>query len=158
MKKETALISACLLGIPCQYDGNLAKIRLTKKEIENLDIHLVPVCPEQLSGLPTPRKPVEIKGGDGSDVLKKRAKVISQDGEDFTKQFILGAENVLKIAKTLKVTKMITQFRSPSCSSMEIYNGEFSHLLQLGLGVTAALLQSNDIDLLDVTTLKGNRK
>jgi uncharacterized protein YbbK (DUF523 family) len=157
MSCETVLVSTCLLGIPCQYDGQLAKTRFEKKEIEKLDFHLVPVCPEQLSGLPTPRKSVEIQCGDGMDVLSGGARVVSQDGEYFTEQFIRGAENVLLIAKTIGATKMITQFRSPSCSSCKIYDGNFNHSLRSGLGVCAALLQSNGIELIDVDAVRNKK-
>lgn len=154
MKRTTALISACLLGIPCQYNGQVAKICLQDSEIEALKYHLVPVCPEQLSGLPTPRKPVEIQGGDGLDVLSGTARVISEDGEDFTEQFIQGAKNVLTIARLVKADKMITQFRSPSCSCHKIYDGTFSHTLHNGMGVCAALLHKKNILLLDIEIVK----
>lgn len=154
MTPETVLVSACLLNVPCQYDGRLAKIRLEDGEIEKLGFHLVPVCPEQLSGLPTPRKSVEIQGGDGIEVLQGQAVVVSQDGEDFSEQFIKGAESTLVIAKSVGAKKMITQFRSPSCSSCKIYDGTFSHNLRPGIGVCAALLQSNGMELIDIDTLR----
>ena len=94
MSYQVSLLSACLLEIPCQYDGRLARLRLDRADILALGDLIVPVCPEQLSGLSTPRKPVEIQGGDGFDVLSQRARVASQDGEDFTEQFIKGAEIV----------------------------------------------------------------
>lgn len=155
MTLETVLVSACLLNIPCQYDGRLAKIRFEEYEIEKLGFHLVPVCPEQLSGLPTPRKSVEIQGGDGMNVLRGSAFVVSQDGEDFSEKFIKGAESTLVIAKTTGAKRMITQFRSPSCSSCMIYDGTFSHNLRPGLGVCAALLRSNGMEMLDINALRN---
>ncbi len=155
MGQKIILVSACLLNIPCQYNGLLAKTQFSKENIEYIDGHIVPVCPEQFSGLPTPRKPVEIQGGDGFDVLSRQARVVSEDGEDFTDQFIKGAKIVLEITKATGATKMITQFRSPSCSSNGIYDGNFCHNLKSGFGVCAALLQLNGIELIDINKVKS---
>ncbi|MGD2092170.1 MAG: DUF523 domain-containing protein [Candidatus Aminicenantes bacterium] len=75
MEKVTILVSACLLGIPCQYNGQLARKRIEQHIIDKLDYNIVPVCPEQLSGLSTPRDPVEIQDGDGFDVWTKNNSV-----------------------------------------------------------------------------------
>jgi uncharacterized protein YbbK (DUF523 family) len=149
--RHAILVSACLLDIPCRYNGLLAENRLNPELIKRVYPHIVPICPEQLAGLPTPRKPVEIRGGDGFDVLRQQASVTSQDGEDFTAQFIKGAEITLLIAKTIGATQMITQLRSPSCSSQFIYDGAYCHKLIKGFGVTAALLLQHDIALIDAT-------
>lgn len=155
MTEIPILVSACLLQIPCQYDGQMARIQLCQTEIEALNRTMIPVCPEQLAGLATPRKPVEIVGGDGQDVLVRRAHVVSADGENFTEQFIKGAYLVLEIGRVTGATKMITQHRSPSCASTCIYNGTFSHTLKPGQGVCAALLQTQGIELIDVNAFKG---
>ena len=147
------------MNIPCQYDGKAAKLQLGPREIEAMDDPLlIPVCPEQLSGLATPRKPVEIIGGDGHDVLQHGAYVKSVDGEDFTAQFIRGAEIVYDIAKLTGASRMITQHRSPSCSSNGIYDGSFCHNLKPGNGVCAAFLLSMGIELVDITSLKSQSK
>lgn len=151
MEKKTILISTCLLGIPCQYDGNQAKRLLTQEELEKLKaFHMVPICPEQLSGLPTPRKPVEIIGGTGADVLDGNARVMSKDGGDFTSQFVLGAKLALDIANAVHAKDMVTQRRSPSCSCSGIYDGNFSHVMKDGMGVCAELLHRSDINLISV--------
>jgi uncharacterized protein YbbK (DUF523 family) len=81
---ETILISACLCGVPCRYDGKFASNQLNHDILKRIIkiYQLVPVCPEQLSGLSTPRKSAEIQGGDGFDVLKGNAEVKSNDGEN----------------------------------------------------------------------------
>ena len=150
MEKETILVSACLLGIPCQYDGQLAKKRFEQHMIEGLDYNIVPVCPEQLGGLSTPREPVEIQNGDGFDVLKDSAKVMTKDGKDLTAEFKRGAEVTLSIARITKAARMITQKRSPSCSSDGIYDGNFSRRLVKGFGVCAAFLKLNGMEVIDV--------
>ncbi|MGV8161980.1 MAG: DUF523 domain-containing protein [Candidatus Nanoarchaeia archaeon] len=129
------LCSACLLGFRCVWEGNESRhknekvIALAKKE------KLIPVCPEQLGGLPTPRKSCEQKG----------EKVFSKDGEEFTEQFQRGAEEVLKIAKLLDIKEAIFRKNSPSCGSCRVYDGTFSGNLTDGDGVTAALLKKNGI-------------
>ena len=109
--------------------------------IRRHDLIVVPVCPEQLGGLPTPRSSAEIQSGDGFDVLSGRAKVVTCDGQDVTEQFIQGAHQVVRIAQITHASMMIAKKKSPSCSHSGIYNGTFSHTLVDGVGVTAALLQ-----------------
>ena len=144
------LISACLLGIPCQYDGQPAKRQLHPSIQAAIQSQIIPVCPEQLSGLPTPRQPVEIIDGDGGDVLRGQACVCSQDGHDYTAIFRRGAEITLQLARLTGASAIITQKRSPSCSSAGIYDGTFSHTLHDGHGVCAALLYAHSIQLWDV--------
>jgi uncharacterized protein YbbK (DUF523 family) len=138
------LISACLLGIRCTWGGgdqykNDRAIKLSKVEA------LIPVCPEQLGGLPTPRAPQEIQGGVGEDVLDGKCRVINKNGEDVTSQFIQGAEETLRFANRLKVKEFIGKFGSPSCGCGRIYDGSFSGKLISGDGVTTALLKRNGI-------------
>lgn len=151
---EIVLISACLVGIPCRYNGEIALNLLSEAILHDSRFLFIPVCPEQLAGLSTPREPVEIQQGDGRDVLQGQASVKTRDSLDFTKQFIQGAQCVLQIARITKAKKMITQHCSPSCASSRIYNGDFSHRLREGPGVCAALLQQNGILTIDVD-LKG---
>ncbi|MEM2104636.1 MAG: DUF523 domain-containing protein [Candidatus Bathyarchaeia archaeon] len=127
------LCSACLLGIECRYNGKSA---LNRKVVALLDTEiLIPVCPEQLGGLPTPREPVEVKEG----------KVISKSGKDLTEKFIHGALETLKIAKMLKVKEAVFKQGSPSCGCGRIYDGTFSGKTVALDGVTAALLKRNGI-------------
>lgn len=137
------LISACLLGVKCRWDGesyrNNRVMSLIKKEI------VLPVCPEQLGGLSTPRARQEIQGGAGKDVLVKKAKVINEDGDDVTERLIKGAEETLKIAKLLQVKEFIGKSLSPSCSCSKIFDGTFSGKIMKGRGVTAELLMKNGI-------------
>ncbi len=137
------LVSACLLGLKCTWDGKSKRnekiIKLLKKEV------LIPVCPEQLGGLPTPRIPQEIQGCSGEDVLARICKVKNKSGQDITKQFIKGAKETLKIAKQLNIKEFIGKSKSPSCGSGLIYDGTFSGKLARGDGVTTALLKRNGI-------------
>jgi len=138
------LISACLLGIKCAWDGQ--DIYKSDKAIELLKSEtLIPVCPEQLGGLKTPRAPQEIQGGTGEDVLDRKCKVLNINGEDVTQEFITGAEETLKIAKLFRIEEFIGKSRSPSCGCGQIYNGTFSQKLVNGDGVTTALLKRNGI-------------
>lgn len=137
------LISACLLGINCKYNGkNNLKENIIKK-LGNKNI--IPICPEQLGGLSTPRLPAEIKGGSGKDVLKGQAKVVTNDETDVTEEFVKGAYETLKIAKKLGIKKAILKTRSPSCGLGEIYDGNFKGTLTEGSGVTTDLLKENKI-------------
>jgi len=127
------LCSGCLLGIRCRYDGKSKPhkkvIELSKKET------LVPVCPEQSGGLPTPREQSELKG----------TKVITRSGNDVTGYFGKGAKEVLKIARLLGVKEAILKQRSGACGSGQIYDGTFSGKVVAGDGITAALLKQNGI-------------
>jgi len=137
------LVSACLVGINCRYDG---KNKLNSKLFKMFRKGgLVPVCPEQLGGLPTPRKPQEISGGTGEDVLKGKAKVLRDDGEDVTRNFIRGAEETLMIAKSLGIKEAILESESPACGCGRIYDGSFSGKLREGDGVAASILKNNKI-------------
>lgn len=136
MIAKRTICSACLLGVSCRFDGkpkpNKKVLKLLKKEI------LIPVCPEQLGGLTTPREPAEQRNG----------KVITASGKDITKYFKKGAKEVLKIAKLLVVKEAILKQRSPSCGSGQIYDGTFSKQIIKGDGVTTKLLKNNGIKVL----------
>ena len=128
------LISACLLGHPCRYDGKSkpceAVLRLAQKH------ELLPVCPEELGGLPTPRIPSE---------RQKDGRVQNQKGEDVTAAYRKGAEAALEIARTNGVELALLKAKSPSCGCGRIYDGSFSRTLTEGNGVTAELLLSHGI-------------
>lgn len=123
------LVSACLLGVNCKHSGGnnycpgLAALAANHT--------LIPVCPEQLGGLPTPRIPAERKG----------EKVLTAQGKDVTASYEKGAQEVLALARTLDVDGAILKARSPSCGCGVIYDGSFTHKPVQGDGVTAALLK-----------------
>lgn len=137
---EIILVSACLLGINCRYDGSHAYCPEVFDDLA--PHHFIPICPEQLGGLPTPRPPARIEGGDGEDVWRGAAKVINQDGEEITAAFLKGARETLAIAQIAKAKRAILKDHSPSCGCQYIYGVEG---LVKGLGVTAALLAKNEI-------------
>ena len=127
------LCSGCLLGIRCRYDGESRPHKrvsaLAEKEV------LIPVCPEQLGGLPTPREVCEKKG----------KKALTESGADVTENLKRGAEEVLKLAKIFRVKEVILKQRSPSCGYGMIYDGSFSGRVVKGAGFTASLLAKNGI-------------
>ena len=126
---EPILVSACLLGENCKYSGgnNLCPGLSALKECYTL----IPVCPEQLGGLPTPRPPVECRG----------ARVINKEGVDVTAQFQRGAEEALNIGRYFGCKAAILKTRSPSCGCGEIYDGSFTGTRLPGDGVTARRLK-----------------
>ena len=138
------LVSACLLGIKCAWDGR-DRYR-DKKVIEFLrEETLIPVCPEQLGGLATPREFQEIEKGSGGDVLEGRSRLKNIIGQDVTRQFTRGAKEALRIAKQYNIKEFIAKSNSPSCGCGFIYDGSFSKRLIKGDGVTVALFKRNGI-------------
>ena len=127
------IVSACLAGIKCKRDG---EAKPCKKVIELVKQgKAIPICPEQLGGLTTPRSPAE----------QKNNKVFTKDGEDVTAQFEKGANAVLQIAKSFNCKEAILKSKSPSCGSGKIYDGTFSGKLIDGDGITTKLLKKNNI-------------
>lgn len=134
------LVSACLVGINCKYSGSNnynQKIFDLVKEGK-----AIPICPEQLGGLNTPRKPVELK------VINGKRYAIDNEGNDLTENFERGALEVLNLAKNLNINRAILQPRSPSCGVNKIYSGNFDNKLVDGNGILAELLKQNGIDVL----------
>lgn len=142
------IASACLIGRKCRYDGESREDPEIKKLYSGG--RLKPVCPECLAGLKIPRCPSEITGGDGGDVLYGRAKVISQDGNDLSREFIEGAKKVLEAAQECGAKRAYMKSKSPSCGCSMIYDGTFSGELKPGAGVTVALLKENGIEVIEV--------
>ena len=128
------LVSACLLGVPCRYDG-ASKAHGDVVRLAEAGHILIPVCPEQLGGLPTPRPPAE-RRGDG---------VFTQAGDNVTEPYRRGAEQTLALCRLLGCEAAILKERSPSCGAGAVYDGTFSRRLTAGDGVTAALLRENGI-------------
>lgn len=127
----TILISACLLGCPCRYDGQ-AKFHPGAEKLREQGHTLIPVCPEVMGGLPTPRSPAE---------RQPSGRVVNRDGTDVTESYRAGAELVLNMALEQGCELAILKERSPSCGSGEIYDGTFSGHLIPGEGVAAELLR-----------------
>jgi len=115
----------------------------------------VPVCPEQLGGLPTPRVPQEINGGSGDDVLSGRCRVLNKDGVDVTDALKRGADETLRIATAMGVTTFVGRSRSPSCGVGSVYDGSFSGRIVPGDGITAALLRRNGIQIIPEDDLQA---
>lgn len=135
------LISACLCGVNCKYNGGNNLNEKAKILLEQGKALLV--CPEQLGGLTTPRVPSEIVGGAGGDVLEYKAKVMTKEGKNVTAEFLKGAEETLRLAKAVKAEYVILKAKSPSCGNGVIYSGTFNGELRNGEGVTAALLKKH---------------
>ena len=141
---EKILVSACLLGVSCRYDGKSKPNERVLKLLEKDDIILIPVCPEILGGLPTPREGNELQNK-ASDIIKNKGKVKTKSGKDTTENFIKGAFETLRIAKLYNIKKAILKEKSPSCGVNFVYDGSFSKNLIKGEGVTAYLLKKNNI-------------
>ena len=138
------LVSACLLGVNSRYDGTSAEDPALIALIGDLKATpVIPVCPEQLGGLSTPRAMAEIRGGDGRAVLDSEARVIDLDGADVTENFIKGAEEVLKIALLIGAKKALLKEKSPSCGVAFIKKHS---ALTNGMGVLTALLKREGIE------------
>jgi uncharacterized protein YbbK (DUF523 family) len=137
------LVSACLLGVNCNFEG---KNWLDPKLLEEfLQGGLYPICCEVLGGLGVPRLPAEIVGGDGGDVLDGKGKVINVEGKDVTAAFVKGAHTVLAIARSVGAKEALLIEKSPSCGCGEIFDGGFGGKFKIGDGVTTALLKRNGI-------------
>lgn len=138
---EKILVSACLLGTPCRYDGaskpNQGVISLQNRYL------LIPVCPECQGGLSTPRIPSEIKDG----------RVIRKDGVDVTDAYNKGAQAVLQLAKQENIKIAVLKAKSPACGKGRVYDGTFTRTLTSGNGILAELLIKNNIEVFDESEL-----
>jgi len=141
--KKNLLVSACLVGINCRFDGknqkNLNVMQLAKY------YNLIPVCPEQLGGLPTPRPASWFIKGNGVDTNKGLNNMQNEDGKNVSQNFKNGAKEALTICKLLDIKNAILKENSPSCGLKKIYLKE---KLVDGMGVTAAILLKNGIDVM----------
>lgn len=146
------LVSSCLIGKKCSYDGNHRENKLVEQYLSDREV--IDVCPEMLAGLPSPRPRCEIINGDGKDVLNGKAKVINEKGEDVTSFFLEGANQTLNIVRKHNIKYAILKARSPSCGSKKIYDGSFSGKLKDGDGVTAAMLKLNGVIVYDEEELE----
>lgn len=137
------LVSACLAGVPCRYDGSAFPCPAVVLLVEQG--RAVPVCPEQLGGLPTPRAPMELRNG----------RVMAKSGADCTDAFSSGARQGLDLARLHGCVRAILKSRSPSCGSGLVYDGTFSGCLVPGDGVFAALLKEHGIVVTTEVEIQG---
>lgn len=129
--KPAVLVSACLLGVTCRYDGTS---RERPELVSRLNgSRLIPICPEQLGGLSTPRVPCRLEGGTGEDVLRGAARVIDERGVDRTANFLRGADESVKLARRFNASKAFLKSGSPSCDAER--------------GVTAAKLRAEGLQI-----------
>lgn len=134
---KKTVVSACLAGVPCRYDGNCTE-HPAVMELVRAGLAL-PVCPEQVGGLPTPRTPAEIVDD----------RVMTKDGQDVTEEYEKGARECLRLARLAGCTRAVLQPRSPSCGGGTIYDGTFSGTLIPGFGRFAALCRKNGLELIN---------
>lgn len=137
---QKILVSRCLLGQRVRYDGG-AHGPFSLLERWQAQGRVVPLCPEVAGGLPTPRAPAEIAGGQGAHVLDGRIPVLTVEGEDVSAAFIAGAEQALALVAQHGIHIALLKARSPSCGNRENYDGTFSGTKVAGEGVTAAALR-----------------
>lgn len=130
------LVSSCLIGLKCRYDASIKENTDVIKYLS--DKEYWPICPEQMGGLATPRKPAEI-------VSNNPLKIVDNQGYDVTENFLEGANQVIEIIKDKKVSLAILKAKSPSCGSENIYDGTFSNKLVEGQGILTKLLREKGI-------------
>ncbi len=136
------LVSSCLLGLKTRYDGTDNRCQNVIDYLRDNKLIPVPVCPEQLAGLPTPRPKCWFSRGDGDAVRVSKGQLTDEQGQNVTKEFLHGAQETLKVAQLSGCTQAILQQRSPSCGTEKIYRNE---ALVTGIGVTTAILRENGI-------------
>lgn len=140
--KQTILISACLMGMHCRYNGTGAMLEEAAQLMEKY--HLIPVCPEIYGGMMTPRNPAE----------RCAEKVVTAQGEEVTDAYLRGAEEILRLSELYACKIAILKERSPSCGYGTIYDGTFSGTLVPGNGITAELLAKKGVRILGESKVK----
>lgn len=137
------IVSACIAGVSCRYDGTS---RLNEKILKLVaEKKAIPLCPEILGGRKIPREPVEIINGNGEDVLDGKAYVKDKNGNDVTTEILTGVKEFLFTVERLGVKIVILKTKSPTCGSGKIYDGTFSNVLKDGDGVLVAALRQKGI-------------
>lgn len=140
---EKILVSACLLGESCKYSGGSNYNQGVLDWLKKKGAEAVPICPEVMGGLPTPRMPSEIDGG----------RVVTKDGRDVTEAFQKGAEAALRTALKNQCSLAVLKERSPSCGCGSIYDGSFTGTVTQGDGMAARLLKQAGIRILGENSL-----
>ena len=138
--KKKILISACLLGKNCRYNGGHSQLT----ELEKIDVEWIPVCPEEWGGLGTPRPSAEMQEN-AETILNGKGKIITNKGKNVTAEFIQGAEKSLQLGLGAEVKIAVLKSKSPSCGIGKIYDGSFTKTLKTGNGIFAHLCHENDI-------------
>jgi uncharacterized protein YbbK (DUF523 family) len=136
------LVSACLLGLLTRYDGAAKRNEKVLEHLRENDLIPIPVCPEQLAGLPTPRPKTCFAAGDGAEILDGTGSVINSKGAEMNRFFTKGAAETLKVARIAGCAEALLKERSPSCGVRQIYRGED---IVAGQGVTTALLRRSGL-------------
>jgi uncharacterized protein YbbK (DUF523 family) len=143
--QQPILVSACLLGLPTRYDGKAKHSQVVIDYLQRENLLPIPVCPEQLAGMATPRAKTFFHSGDGHDVMNGNGSVISETGQPMNDVFRRGAQLTLQIARLCCCQRAMLKERSPSCGVHQIYRG--SELVS-GTGVTGAMLIAEGIEVL----------
>ena len=151
--KKKVLISACLLGKNCRYNGGHSQLN----ELNKLDVEWIPVCPEESGGLGTPRPSAEMQGS-AEGILNGKGKVVTNKGKNVTHEFIRGAEKSLQLGLEVGVKMAVLKSKSPSCGIGEIYDGSFTKILKTGNGIFAYLCQENDINCISSDNINQIKK
>lgn len=136
------LISRCLLGVPCRYDGKSVPVPDLEEALTRAGHTLIPICPEVDGGLHTPRPPAE---------LQSDGRVVNQEGKEVTAQYQAGAELAARLAQEHGCTVAVLKAKSPSCGGRQVYDGSFSKRLIPGQGCAARRLAEMGVKLLDET-------
>ena len=152
MNDLPVLVSACLLGRECRYDGSQNRDRALERELAAGGMRAVPFCPEENGGLGTPRPPAWIEKEGAAAVLDGRSRVVTDAGADVTRQFLAGAEGALAVCREHRIRLAFLKERSPSCGSC---NTHVAGALATGPGVTTELLRRNGIE---VRPVEGRRE
>ena len=151
--KKKVLISACLLGKNCRYNGGHSKLN----ELNKFDVEWIPVCPEESGGLGTPRPSAEMQGS-AEDILNGKGKVLTNKGKNVTQEFIRGAEQSLQLGLGVGVKTAILKSKSPSCGIGKIYDGSFTKTFKAGDGIFAHLCHENDIECISSDNINQIKK
>ena len=151
--KKKVLISACLLGKKCRYNGGHSLL----EELNGLDVDWIPVCPEESGGLGTPRPSAEMQEN-AEYILNGKGKVVTNKGKNVTHEFIRGAEISLQLGLEVGVKTAILKSKSPSCGIGKLYDGSFTKTLKTGNGIFAYLCQENDINCISSDNINQIKK
>ena len=151
--KKKVLISACLLGKNCRYNGGHSQLN----ELNKLDVEWIPVCPEESGGLGTPRPSAEMQEN-AETILNGKGKIITNKGKNVTAEFIQGAEQSLQLGLGAEVKIAVLKSKSPSCGIGKIYDGSFTKTLKTGDGIFAHLCHENDIECISSDNINQIKK
>ena len=151
--KKKVLISACLLGKNCRYNGGHSQLN----ELNKLDVEWIPVCPEESGGLGTPRPSAEMQEN-AETILNGKGKIITNKGKNVTAEFIQGAEQSLQLGLGAGVKIAVLKSKSPSCGIGKIYDGSFTKKLKIGDGIFAHLCHENDIECISSDNINQIKK